>query len=95
MTTTAPHRHIFFNDDQHTFFYKKDGVHQRKESSEPVHTDAEVKLMYSQDQRYVNMKRVTELKVSQNTYRITAVLKVETDINTRIAASLMGQAKIW
>ena len=41
---------------------KMDGVHQRKESSEPVHTDAEVKLMYSQDQRYVNMKRVTELK---------------------------------
>ena len=50
--------------------------------------------MYSQDQRYVNMKRVTELKVSQNTYRVSAVLKVETDIITRIAASPIGQATI-
>lgn len=41
---------------------KVDGVHQERESTEPVHTDAEIKLMYSQDQRYVNMKRTSELK---------------------------------
>lgn len=41
---------------------KVDGVHEKRESSEPVHTDAEIKLMYSQDQRYVTMKRTSELK---------------------------------
>lgn len=41
---------------------KVDGIHQERESSEPVHTEAEVKLMLSQDLRYVNMKRSSEQK---------------------------------
>ncbi|XP_045198862.2 probable U3 small nucleolar RNA-associated protein 11 [Mercenaria mercenaria] len=40
---------------------KKDGVHQSKQDTE-VYTPDQKKLMFSQDQRYVNMKRSSELK---------------------------------
>ncbi|XP_061193352.1 probable U3 small nucleolar RNA-associated protein 11 [Saccostrea echinata] len=40
---------------------KVDGIHQEKEETEPIHTEAELKLMFSQDQRYVTMKRTSEL----------------------------------
>lgn len=47
------------------YYHFKDGVHQEKEEAEPVHTEAELKLMFSQDQKYVTMKRTSELNVSQ------------------------------
>lgn len=40
---------------------KLDGVHQEREEAEPVHTEVELKLMFSQDQKYVTMKRTSEL----------------------------------
>ncbi|XP_048771445.2 probable U3 small nucleolar RNA-associated protein 11 [Ostrea edulis] len=40
---------------------KVDGVHQEREETEPSHTEAELKLMFSQDQKYVTMKRTSEL----------------------------------
>lgn len=54
-------------------------MHEKKESSEPVHTDAEIKLMYSQDQRYVTMKRTSELKVN-NVYFFHFLQKKNTSI---------------
>ncbi|XP_033740751.1 LOW QUALITY PROTEIN: probable U3 small nucleolar RNA-associated protein 11 [Pecten maximus] len=41
---------------------KVDGVHQRKEETEPEVTEVQTKFMFSQDLRYVNMKRTAELK---------------------------------
>lgn len=46
------------------YYHLKDGVHQEREEAEPVHTEAELKLMFSQDQKYVTMKRTSELNVS-------------------------------
>ena len=43
--------------------FAQDGVHERREKTEPEHTEAQLKLMFSQDLKYVNMKRSTELKV--------------------------------
>lgn len=40
---------------------KKDGVHQLKDDKE-VYTEEQKKLMFTQDQRYINMKRSSELK---------------------------------
>lgn len=44
------------------YMYFQDGVHQLKVDTE-VYTEDQKKLMFSQDQRYVNMKRSSELKV--------------------------------
>jgi len=41
---------------------KKDGVHQLRDSAESEHTEDQIKLMYTQDQNYINMKRSSELK---------------------------------
>lgn len=41
---------------------KVDGVHQRREGTEAAPSEAEIKLMYSQDHKYINMKRTTERK---------------------------------
>lgn len=41
---------------------KKDGVHQLRETALPETTEDQLKLMFSQDQKYVNMKRAAEMK---------------------------------
>ncbi|XP_064594727.1 probable U3 small nucleolar RNA-associated protein 11 [Liolophura sinensis] len=41
---------------------KVDGVHQPREEREPEYTEEQIKLMRSQDIRYVNFKRTAELK---------------------------------
>ncbi|KAK3089560.1 hypothetical protein FSP39_004626 [Pinctada imbricata] len=57
---------------------KTEGVHQERESTEPVHTEAELKLMYSQDQRYINMKRTSELRKIERLKSSLHVLDSET-----------------
>ena len=52
----------------------QDGVHQEKEETEPVHTEAELKLMFSQDQKYVTMKRTSELNVEHLCFLCICIL---------------------
>ena len=52
----------------------QDGVHQEKEETEPVHTEAELKLMFSQDQKYVTMKRTSELNVEHLCFLFICIL---------------------
>lgn len=61
------------------YYHFKDGVHQEKEEAEPVHTEAELKLMFSQDQKYVTMKRTSELNVSHfssDLHTLPSLLKI-------------------
>ncbi|KAK3609139.1 hypothetical protein CHS0354_032665 [Potamilus streckersoni] len=41
---------------------KVDGEHRERESAEPETTETQLKMMLSQDQRYVNMKKTAELR---------------------------------
>lgn len=59
-----PILHVYNCTINHLLCFLKDGVHQEREEAEPVHTEVELKLMFSQDQKYVTMKRTSELNVS-------------------------------
>jgi hypothetical protein len=56
----------------------------------------DIKLPYQKNEEEYYRMKDEELKIItiHNTYRITSVLKVETDITARISASLTGRAVI-
>ena len=54
---------MMYNDDDDDDSILQDGVH-TQEVAPPQYTEDQLKLMTTQDTRYVNYKRSTELKVS-------------------------------